>query len=49
MIAMMDRWHVMPSVIMAEDIGLLRVIEIERQVLAADPEYWTRQVGGGEP
>ncbi|MET0426653.1 MAG: hypothetical protein ABW046_22490 [Actinoplanes sp.] len=48
-IAIMDRFKCMASDVYDEDTGLLRLIEIEALVLEADPDYYTRQAGGGEP
>jgi hypothetical protein len=54
MLQLCERFHCLPSAIYEEDTGLLRLIEIEKLVLAADPDYRDRESApegraGGEP
>jgi hypothetical protein len=43
MLTLCDRFHCLPSAILAEDSELLRMLDIEKLVLDADPDFRTRE------
>jgi hypothetical protein len=49
LLSLAERFRCLPGAVLDEDTGLLRLLEIEKLVLAADPDYHTRMRGGGEP
>lgn len=42
LLSLADRFHCLPGAVLDEDSGLLQMLEIERMVLEADPDYHTR-------
>jgi hypothetical protein len=43
MLTLCDRFHCLPSAVLGEDSELLRMLDIEKLVLDADPDFRTRE------